>query len=87
MSLKQFFIFGIIIFIFSCNTEPTDAPYEETNDSTLLKRIIYNKDTADEYSETFNYNGNKLISVDYGDGSKNVYTYENDNLIKDEYFQ
>lgn len=86
MSLKQFFIFGIIIFIFSCNTEPTDAPYEETNDSTLLKRIIYDKDTADEYSETFNYNGNKLISVDYGDGSKNVYTYENDNLIKDEYF-
>lgn len=88
MKLKQILLFTLCITFFACNTEPVNNPEEEqeTTDNTLVKKIIYNKDTADEYIEIFYYDGNKLISVDAGDGDKSVYTYENDNLVKDEYF-
>ncbi|MFH4965267.1 hypothetical protein V8G69_09720 [Gaetbulibacter sp. M235] len=91
MKLNQFLLFTLCLTFFACSTESTDTPEEENPaDNTLLKKIIYNKGTVDEYSETYNYNGNKLISVVGTDGSeewKNVYTYDdNDNLIKDDYF-
>tara|TARA_R110002049_G_scaffold1498_1_gene11613 strand:- start:39725 stop:40480 length:756 start_codon:yes stop_codon:yes gene_type:complete len=69
---------------FCFSTESTDP--DDDTDNTLVKKIVYDKGTDSEYTETFNYDGNKLISVDNGDGWKNVYTYENDNLVKDECF-
>lgn len=92
MKLKQHLLFMLCVSIFSCSTESVDSPNEEeeeeTTDFTLIKRIVYNEGTADEYSETFNYDGNKLINVDYGDGYKNVYTYDaNGDLIKDDFYE
>ncbi len=87
MKLKHILLFTSCITFFACSTESSTSEEEETNDSTLLKKIVYDIGTADEYTETLNYNGNKLTSVDYGDNSKNVYTYDDDNyLVKDEYF-
>ncbi|MEC3908689.1 hypothetical protein VOI54_16800 [Tamlana sp. 2201CG12-4] len=79
----------MIVTVLSCNTESVDLPEQkETADNTLVKRIVYNIGTDDEYTETFNYDGNKLTSVHYSYGAKNVYTYDdNDNLVKDEYFE
>ncbi|WP_396600949.1 hypothetical protein [Algibacter sp. R77976] len=102
MTLNRSLLFILCICVFSCNIEPyeedvtseeieevdeTEEEEEETTDYVLLKQLVYNKGTVDEYTETFNYDGNKLTSVDYGDGYKNVYTYDsNDKLIKDEWF-
>ncbi len=89
MKLKQILLFTLCITFFGCSSESSnDKDDEETiDDTTLLKRIIYNKSTTDEYIETFNYDGNKLTSIDYGDGSRHVYSYDQDNnLIKYEYF-
>lgn len=89
MKLKQILLFTICIAFFACSTDSSnDKDDEETvEDTTLLKRIIYNKGTSNEFIETFSYDGNKLTSVDYGDGSRNVYTYNEDGyLVKDEYF-
>lgn len=89
MKFKQLLLIAMSIIAFSCSTESVDNQEEETTDSTLLKKIVYNKGTSDEYTEVFNYiDGNKLKSVDAGDGYKNVYTYdENNNLVKDEFFE
>lgn len=87
MKLKHILLFTSCITLFACSTESSTTE-EETNDPTLLKKIVFNIGTADEFTDTFNYNGNKLTSVDYEDNSKNVYTYDdNDFLIKDEYFE
>ncbi len=89
MKLKQFLLITLSITFFTCSTESVNNPEEEENtDSTLIKKIVYDKGTANEYTETFNYEGNKLTSVDAGDGYKNIYTYDSDNnLIKDDFFE
>lgn len=94
MKLNQLLLLLLSFTLFTCNIESVDIPdvmieeEEQTNDGVLVKKIIYNKGTDDEYTETFNYDGNKLISVDYGDGWKNVYTYDSDdNLVKDDWFE
>ncbi len=82
MKLKQFLLIALSITFFTCNTESVDNPDEETTDSTLIKKIVYDKGTSDEYTATFNYDGNKLISVDAGDGYITKYIYENDKLVR-----
>ena len=94
MKLNYLLLIAFCITIFACNTESIDSNDEEIPEETeqptdgiLIKKIVYNEGTTDEYTDTFNYDGNKLLSVDYGDGYKNVFTYdENNNIIKDEYF-
>ena len=88
MKLKQLLLFVLCLGAFACSTESTNTQEEPTNDNTLVKKIVFDAGTADEYPVNYNYDGNKLTSVDYGGGYKNVYTYDaNDNLIKDEYFE
>ncbi len=84
MTLKKTLLFVLCATFFACNTESVDNPEEETTDSTLLKKIIFNKGTADEYTETYSYiDGNRLVSIDAGDDYKSVYTYEDDKLIRE----
>ncbi|GAA3582844.1 hypothetical protein [Snuella lapsa] len=84
MNLKQFLLVTLFISVLACSSESDDSK-ETPNDGILIEKIIYDKGTEDEYTETFIYDGNKLMSVDYGDDYKNVYTYDdNDNLIKDD---
>ncbi len=103
MKLKHILLFTTCIAFFACSTDslnpknetndPTQIIIDDsaeiiTNDLTLIKRIVYNIDTLDEYTYTFKYNDNKLTSVSYDDYNKNVYTYDdNDFLIKDECFK
>ena len=99
MKLNYLLLITLCVTLIACNTETIDAvdeeieeieeveETEETTDNNLIKRIVYNKDTAEEYTDTFNYDGNKLTSVDYGDGYKNVFVYdEKNNIVKDEYY-
>ncbi len=87
MKLNQALLFALCITFLNCSTESSGNPDEENMDSTLLKKIVYNKDTDDEYTEIFNYDGNKLTSIDYGDNTKNVYTYDDNNhLVRDDFF-
>ena len=87
MKLQLTLLYFLAFIVLSCSTESTDTPdTPDDNDGVLIKKIIYNKGTSDEYTETYNYNGNKLISVDESDGYKTVYSYENDLLVKEENF-
>lgn len=88
MKLKQVLLFTLCITFFGCSSESDGEPNPnpDSEDSTLIKRIVYNGGTEYEYTETFNYDGNKLTSLDYGDDTKNIYTYNNGNLVKDDYF-
>lgn len=88
MKFKQLLLIAMSVIAFSCSTESVDNQEEETTDSTLLKKIVYNKGTSDEYTEIYNYiDGNKLASIDAGDDYKSVYTYEDDKLVReDTYF-
>ncbi|WP_298553404.1 hypothetical protein [uncultured Algibacter sp.] len=84
MKFNKFLLFILCATFFACSTESSNDKDddEETTDNTLLKKIVYNKGTIDEYSETFSYDGNKLVSVDYGGGSFTDYLYENGNLVR-----
>tara|TARA_R110002050_G_scaffold97971_2_gene203620 strand:+ start:5901 stop:6704 length:804 start_codon:yes stop_codon:yes gene_type:complete len=88
MKFKQILLFTLCITFFACSTESTENPdeKEETEDSTLLKKTI--ETDSDGITETtiYTYDGNKLISVDYGDGWKNVYTYENEKLVREDQY-
>ncbi len=87
MKLQKILLSILVVTILSCSTESNDSSENpDSTDNTLIKKIIYNAGTDDEYSETYSYDGNKLISVDEGDGDKTIYTYENDLLIKEEHF-
>ncbi len=91
---KLYYLFFAFILLQACNIESVDNPdaqenpeeeTEEPNDNTLIKRIVYNQGTSEEYTEVFNYSdGNKLMSIDAGEGYKNVYTYSGDLLVKEE---
>ncbi len=97
MKFKNLFLFVSFIAIFSCNIEPIgenpdeiiqEEENEETNDNTLVKKIVYYQDTDFEYTEIFNYDGNKLTSIDGENGDRSVYTYEGDNLVREDvYFE
>ncbi|WP_242206199.1 hypothetical protein [Aestuariivivens insulae] len=96
MKLNLQLLLVLSCLILSCNIEPVNSEgdlsetQDEPTDGILLEKIIHDKGTPNEYTETFNYNGNKLMSVVGTDGSeewKNVYTYDNnDNLVKDDFF-
>ncbi|HEX9601734.1 MAG TPA: hypothetical protein VF985_09600 [Mariniflexile sp.] len=86
MNLKHILLFGIFIAFFSCSTDSTDNPDEETDDSTLLKQTIETDSEGEVYTTNFTYDGNKLISVISDGGYKNIYTYENDNLVREDQY-
>ncbi|WP_298237996.1 hypothetical protein [uncultured Algibacter sp.] len=88
MKLKLILLSVLLISVLSCSSDSNDNPDSQVLDDVLVKQIVYAKGTSDEYINTFNYDSNKLTSVDYGDGYKNVYTYDgNNNLIKDDYYE
>ena len=72
-------------------TEEEEEEEEEepnTDDNTLIKKIIFNKGTDDETIETYTYEGHKLIKKEIEDnyfleGDYFVdYIYENDRLVR-----
>lgn len=74
--------------VFSCSTESTDSPKEETPDETeqptgdvLLKRMVeaYESET---YTTTFTYDGNKLLNIKDTDGYETKITYDGDKITK-----
>lgn len=81
MKFKHILLSISCITVFACSTESV-TPTEEENDSTLLRKIIYDKDTDNESTILFNYDGNKLISKDYGDNYTIEYIYENNKLVR-----
>ncbi len=88
MNLKHLLLLIFCVGLFNCETESTDPlePEMET-DNTLIKRIVFNEGTSDEYTEVYSYtDGNKLMSVDDGFGFKNEFTYDGDFLVKDNAF-
>ena len=97
MKLYKFLVFCLCVNFFTCNIEPVgeveifqeeEEEEEITSDDLLIEKIIFNKGTSDEYSESFSYDGNKLTRINHGGGFINVYSYDdNDNLVKDEYFE
>ena len=89
IKLKQILLIVLCSTLFNCETESTDTTDNSSNDdSTLIKRIVYNKDTSDEFTEIYNYDGNKLTSIDLSDNSKYVYSYDdNNNLVGENYFE
>lgn len=107
MKFKQILLFTLCVTIFSCSTEKIDNPEkeketEETNDSTLLTKIIDTDSEGDSFTTNFIYDGNKLMTInnDWGDKNtfhlfdfvedkiayKNVLTYNNDNTIKQDVY-
>lgn len=87
MKLKQFLLFTLCITFFACSSESTDTPDEENDDdNVLLKKSIETDADGITETTTYTYDGNKLISVDYEDGWKNIYTYEDDLLVREDQY-
>ncbi|TYA78770.1 hypothetical protein [Seonamhaeicola marinus] len=88
MKLQQILLSAIAILFLSCSTESSDSKEEsdDKDDKTLVTKIIYNKGTDEEFTETYNYDGNVLLNIDEGDGFKTVYTYENTLLVREDHF-
>ncbi len=86
MNLKHILLFGIFIAFFSCSTDSNDSPEIETDDSTLLKKTIETDSEGEVYTTNYTYDGNKLISVISDGGYKNIYTYENNNLVREDQY-
>lgn len=78
----------LCIAVFSCSSESTETPNEEeqnNTDNTLLKRMVETYD-GETSTTTFTYDGNKLITYEESDGWKNVYTYENNKLVREDQY-
>ena len=89
MKLKYLLLLALCFSFLACNSESTDDSntddeQEETNDSTLLKSIVYNYEVEEGESETlnFSYEDNKLISIKSTDGSETKITYTDDKITR-----
>lgn len=88
--LKHVLLLIVCLGLFNCESESTDTPDpEKETDNTLIKRIVYDEGTDDEYTETYNYiDGNKLKSINGTGGDKSEFTYDGDNLVREDvYFE
>ena len=54
----------------------------ENPDLVLLKKVIETFNDGTTSTEIYSYDGNKLISIDYGDGEMDTFTYENELLVR-----
>lgn len=84
MKLKQILLYALCTVTMACSKDSADKP-EEPNDSTLIKKIVYNEGTTDEETKVFTYEGNKLTTATHN-YTKNNYKYENDKLIRVDLF-
>lgn len=73
----------VAITLTSCSSDSSDPVTLNPSNEVLVKKIVYNEVTND-YSETvqFTYNGNKLVSGVYDDGSVETYTYSGNLITK-----
>ncbi|MEL0649847.1 hypothetical protein V6246_00350 [Algibacter sp. TI.3.09] len=78
MKFKQILLFTLCITFFACSSESSNSDEEETTDNTLVKKIVY----YDEFTETFNYDGNKLNSITDNDGYETKITYSDNKVTR-----
>lgn len=64
--------------IMSCSTG--DSSNSTTSQDVLIKKII----SSEGWSETFSYDGNKLIKIAFDDGTSRLVTYSGNYIIKSE---
>lgn len=94
MKLKNVLPLLIFTLIFNCSSDSDsndDNPGGDP-DTTLIKQIVYNSVNDDPYTETFNYDGNRLLSItDVSPASDEIdsatFEYENNRLSKISYFE
>jgi len=90
MKLKIFLPIGLLLFAFACSSDDSNSGDDggQNQNGILIKQINYN--SADEdgtFVETFDYDGNKLISivdseVGFDDDYKSTFIYTNDKLVR-----
>ena len=81
MTLKSSLITSLLIVtFFSCSSESTNNDEQPQDNNLLLKQRITDNGNGDILTETFSYDGNKLISIIDNEGTKYEYLYENNVL-------
>ena len=63
-----------------------DSDSETNSDVVLLKKVIETDEDGEQYIATFTYNGTKIATVTYNDGTHDVYTYTSNLITKIETF-
>ncbi|MBC2843750.1 hypothetical protein [Winogradskyella flava] len=96
MKLRGLFLFNLLLLIFACSSDSDSNDDDQggnPNDTVLIQEIIYNyAGDNDFYTESFSYDGNKLLSItDTSSDSNEVYSatfeYDNNRLSKISFFE
>lgn len=69
-----------ILFAILMSCSSGDSLNSSTSQDVLIKRII----SSEGWSETFSYDGNKLIKIAFDDGTSRLVTYSGNYIIKTE---
>ena len=87
--MKKIFTLGALaLFLMtSCSSDDSSAPVDNGSTSVLLKKTISTDEDGYEYTTNYTYDGNKLTSVTDSENSTMNLFYENDLLVKIEYFE
>lgn len=89
--MKKIFTLGALaLFLMtSCSSDDSSDPVDNGNETgtVLLKKSIETDTDGYEYTNYFNYNGNQLTSVTDSEGGEMNFYYENNLLVKIEYFE
>lgn len=88
MKLKTLLLFSLLLtFACSSDSDSNDDDGNNPSDSVLIKQITYNYVDDGSYTETFNYDGNKLLSIvdtssDSNDTYEATFEYANDRISR-----
>jgi hypothetical protein len=97
MKLKPLLLIALLFSIFACTSDDSNNDDDDDDngntDSVLIKQINYSAVDDDySYTETFNYDGTKLISIidsesDSSDEYKATFDYNDDKLVQINYIE
>ncbi|WP_346881566.1 hypothetical protein [uncultured Algibacter sp.] len=86
MKLSQFLLLSLCITIFACSSDSDNNPNENenqnNNNTVLLKKSIETDIDGDVYTTSYEYNGNKLTSVNRDDEFITTFLYSDDKIIR-----
>jgi hypothetical protein len=86
---KMLMMAAVAIFTMTSCSDDSNSNSTDDNgntDNTLLKKEIVNFESGDGWTATYSYYGNKLNTIDYGDGEYDKATYNGNNITKYEIF-
>ncbi len=79
-------VFMLSLFIVSCSKSEDSMPVSEPANNKLVKKIVRTTSDGDVLTLNITYEGNKIKEIISSLGNKEVYTYEDDLIVKLEEF-